>query len=67
MGKVMIQCPETGRPVGTGITMGRASFEDPTNVLENKTLGNCPACGKDHVWSRPDAFLQEPSYKRISI
>jgi endogenous inhibitor of DNA gyrase (YacG/DUF329 family) len=59
MGEVMIKCPDTGRSVATGIAMDRASFEDPANILENNMLGNCPVCGKDHVWSKMDAFLQE--------
>ena len=57
MGKVMIKCPETGKAVPTGMAMDKASFD--TAVLSNNTLGNCPACGKDHVWSKEDAFLEE--------
>ncbi len=39
-------------PVGTGISMDRASFE--TATLQNNTVGLCPECGADHVWSKED-------------
>jgi len=56
MPEIMIKCPETGKPVSTGIAMDKASFES-TDMSDN-TLGKCPACGKDHVWSKEDAFLK---------
>jgi hypothetical protein len=57
MPKVMIKCPETSWPVDTGITMDKESFESSTS--KDKTLVNCPACGKNHLWSKEDAFLEE--------
>lgn len=57
MSQVVIRCPTSGREVATGISMDEASFESST--LENNVLGNCPACGGDHVWSKEDAFLKE--------
>ena len=54
---VMVNCPETGKPVATGISMERASFEP--SILNNKVLYNCPVCGRDHFWSKEDAFLEE--------
>ncbi len=59
MGKLMIKCPETGRLVPIDMSMRRVSFERPTEVSENNTLENCPACGKDHVWAQWNTFLQE--------
>jgi hypothetical protein len=52
MGMITIRCPATRMPVGTGITMNRAAFEDAT--LENITIGLCPECGADHTWSKTD-------------
>jgi endogenous inhibitor of DNA gyrase (YacG/DUF329 family) len=54
---VMINCPETGKPVATGISMERASFAP--SILNNQVLHNCPVCGRDHFWSKEDAFLEE--------
>jgi len=54
---VMINCPETGTPVATGISMERVSFAP--SILENQVLHNCPICGRDHFWSKEDAFLEE--------
>ena len=58
MAEVMIKCPETGKAVKTGISVERISYK--TLMLTNKTLENCPACGKSHVWSKEESFLEEP-------
>jgi hypothetical protein len=55
MAQVMIKCPKTGKLVPTGIVMDKISFK--TSTLTNNTLGNCPACGENHVWSKKDAIL----------
>jgi endogenous inhibitor of DNA gyrase (YacG/DUF329 family) len=57
MAEVMIKCPETGKLVPTGFSMDKASFE--SSSLKNNTLSDCPACGKNHVWSKEDAVLKE--------
>jgi len=55
--KVMIRCPETGEPVYTGLSMDKRSFE--LDFVQSNVLVKCPACEKDHVWSKDDAFLEE--------
>jgi len=55
--KVMIRCPETGEPVYAGLSMDIGSFE--SGFMPSNVLVNCPACGRDHVWSKEDAFLEE--------
>lgn len=55
MPQLLINCPKTGKPLGTGIAMDAESLA--TSVLENNTCGPCPHCGEDHVWSKPDAWL----------
>ncbi|HEY8082783.1 MAG TPA: hypothetical protein VIE64_04400 [Solirubrobacterales bacterium] len=57
MANVMIKCPNTGKLVPTGIAMDAQSFASAQ--LSNNGLGNCPACGGGHVWSKKDAQLEE--------
>lgn len=56
MPEVIIKCPETGKPVRTGMVMDEQSFN--TASLKDNVLIRCPACGKDHCWSKEDAFLK---------
>jgi endogenous inhibitor of DNA gyrase (YacG/DUF329 family) len=56
MAMVMVKCPNTGKPVPTGIGMSKESFASST--LESNSF-SCPACGSMHTWSKRDAFLQE--------
>lgn len=52
---VAINCPVTGRPLSTGISMPPESFA--TSQLINNTVGPCPHCGQAHTWSKLDAFV----------
>ncbi len=56
MSQVMIRCPETGKPVATGMAMDRKSFDSAT--LERNSVQR-PHCGKAHTWSKKDAWLQD--------
>ena len=56
MPRVMIECPETGRPVYTGINLNWETFE--SYRFDSQTL-SCPECGRQHQWSRADALLDE--------
>jgi ssDNA-binding Zn-finger/Zn-ribbon topoisomerase 1 len=56
MTKIMITCPVTKQPVSTGLQLPKEMFET-VNIRETTT--KCPACGKVHVWSKKDAFLEE--------
>jgi hypothetical protein len=53
---VVIKCPTTGQIVPTGLAMDPDTFRNA--ILEGNGLGNCPACGGNHVWSKSDAFLR---------
>ena len=55
--RVMIQCPRTGEPVPTGISMDAEAFG---NVTLKYQL-NCPRCGEPHLWTRKEAFLENAS------
>jgi hypothetical protein len=52
MGTVMIDCPDTGRAVSTGIEM--LSIE-PLPMVTATTV--CPVCGRLHRWTKDDAWL----------
>jgi hypothetical protein len=54
MGMVMIDCPNTGRAVSTGIEM--FSIE-PLPTVAAQTV--CPFCGRVHKWTKNDAWLAE--------
>ena len=56
MAKIMIICSVTKEPVSTGLPLPKELFE---TVNINETTTKCPACGKIHVWSKKDAFLEE--------
>ena len=57
MVRVMIKCPEKGKPVPTNMAMDKSSFESST--IEYNIVINCPICGHHHVWTKKDAFLED--------
>lgn len=56
MGQVMIRCPKTGKPLGTGVGSDKQSFEGSS--FENMSIGPCPHCGGNHTWSKKDAWVE---------
>ncbi len=63
MTTITIRCPNTGRPVSTGIETVPAVFRKLPKV-SSRTL--CPACGEEHVWSVASAWLAgEPQPLRL--
>lgn len=56
MARVMITCPETGKPIYTGMNFDWGPFE---SVQINEKAVPCHLCGETHVWRRKDAFLDE--------
>jgi len=65
MSSVMIKCPNTGRPVSTGIEVEPSVFR----VLP-KTTGRmrCMACGQEHAWSIGSAWLaNEPRLLPVEL
>ena len=47
MPEVQIECPETGRTIGTGVAMPESVFESVT-LTGNET--DCPYCERTHAW-----------------
>jgi len=57
MAKVMIKCPDTGKLVFTGIVGDKALMER-LQIKQNK-MARCSACGKEHLWTKDQAVLQD--------
>lgn len=51
MAELEVDCPDCGAQVGTGISMGVASFESAT-LEGNQT--NCEVCGALFSWDKSD-------------
>jgi hypothetical protein len=64
MRRLMITCPETQKPLPTGISMDEATFTDPTSRLGHHAT-SCPHCQGVHRWSKADAVLEPapPTWK----
>jgi hypothetical protein len=58
MGIVMVKCPQTGRPIPTGIRTDRESF-GRSPVFFGQT--RCPICHVHHAWFAREAWVHEPS------
>jgi hypothetical protein len=58
MGMVMVNCPETGLPIPTGIRTDRESF-GRRPVFFSRT--RCVICHTDHPWFAREAWVEEPS------
>jgi hypothetical protein len=54
---VMVKCPNTGRPLSTGIATDAATFERLPEIRSQMT---CPICKRDHTWSTRQAWLDNP-------
>lgn len=54
MANVMIECPQTGRPIRTGIDVDDESFR--LLKLRDNVIG-CPVCGEIHEYRKEEAFL----------
>jgi len=57
MAKVMIKCPDTGKLVFTGV-FGDKTLLESMQIKKNK-MARCAACGKEHLWEKEQAVLQE--------
>lgn len=55
MSRLLINCPETGKPVYTGLNMEWYALE--ALELGEQEL-DCPECGRRHCWTKHDATLQ---------
>jgi hypothetical protein len=58
MSTIMIKCPQTGEAVSTGIEVERETF---VALPDSGAEMRCPVCGHDHVWSKAQAWLANPT------
>lgn len=58
MGMLMINCPNTGRALSTGLETERCSFERAA-VFFSRTF--CPICRTSHEWFATQAWVHDPS------
>jgi len=63
MASVMIACSETGREIYTGIETDEASFARLPHV---PIRTQCPACGREHVWTKENAWLSGSGLKQVA-
>ena len=61
--RVMIICPDTGKPVFTGFEFTKR-LEDATYI---SSAVDCPHCARSHVWSNDVAFLEVEDVRTPSI
>ena len=54
MGELMINCPKTGKPVSTGIYIGREKLGAMPVCFSSSF---CPSCGTSHEWFARDAWV----------
>ncbi len=55
MERVMIDCPNTGKPIPTMMVSNEAKFA--ASRFENMGI-RCPECGGIHTWNKEDAYLE---------
>lgn len=61
MARVMIDCPETGKPVYTHLNFEETEWDAvPIGARQIE----CPRCGKIHQWVRADAYLDDDGYPK---
>ena len=64
MGELMIRCPNTGKPVSTGIHMDRARFR---SMLVFFSSSHCTSCDTSHEWFARDAWMREPEAEAVDL
>ena len=64
MSMIMIRCLETGSEISTGIECEGDDFRSLPFVITHAT---CPSCGREHSWSKSDAWLNDgTSFQRAA-
>lgn len=56
MPTIMIKCPETGKPLKTGVETTKLIFE--AHTYRGHAV-SCPHCRKVHAWDKKKAYLQD--------
>lgn len=53
---LVVECPETGRAVRTGWVIDALGAFDTLPSVPQAL--RCPHCGREHLWSKLDAWLE---------
>ncbi|MHC4054775.1 hypothetical protein [Bradyrhizobium sp. 25ACV] len=64
MGMVMVECPQTGRAIPTGIKSDRETFLRSIVFFGNT---RCPICEANHNWFAREAWVEEPIARTVDI
>jgi hypothetical protein len=56
MSVIMIRRPETGSEISTGIECEEDDFQKLPFVIAQTV---CPSCGREHRWSKSNAWLNQ--------
>jgi RNase P subunit RPR2 len=56
MPQLLIRCPETEKPLSTGINCSKKAYENAS--FHNRKV-SCFHCGNEHNWSHEDAFFKD--------
>jgi hypothetical protein len=62
MSMIMIRCPETGAEISTEIECDGESFKKLPFLI---TQIMCPRCGREHSWSKSEAWLSQSARDQI--
>ena len=57
MSIILIRCPKTGRYISTGLAISSDCMDFLGDV---QPPVHCPACEKDHSWTKQDALVVPP-------
>jgi hypothetical protein len=56
MTRLMMNCPETGKPIYTGIVLPKRMFD--VIRMPATTISPCPACENEHAFQKDDVYLE---------
>jgi hypothetical protein len=59
----MIKCPNTGKPIETGMIVDAPSFRS-SPVFFSRTF--CPICRSDHQWFAKEAWVTDSAHAALA-
>jgi hypothetical protein len=63
VGAVMIKCPNTGKPIETGMVVDASIFRT-SPVFFSQTF--CPICRSAHQWFAKEAWVNDSAHAALS-
>jgi hypothetical protein len=62
---VVIECPNTGKAVRTGIEIGEVDAFRFVGLIPQSCA--CPHCPERHTWTQRDAWIERQQASRVHI